>query len=45
MTAEQFLDAVWMVTGTAPAKPAAPAGSRTFADGAPPERRFVRARW
>ena len=43
MTAEQFMDAVWMVTGTAPAKPVAPAAIPAFPDSTPPERRFVRA--
>jgi len=43
LTAEQFVDAVWMLTGTAPSKPIAPAKIPDFADGTPPERRFVRA--
>ncbi len=43
MTAEQFLDAVWMLTKTAPAKPAAPVALPAFADSVPPERRSIRA--
>jgi hypothetical protein len=43
LTAEQFIDAVWMLTGTAPAKPVAPAPVPPFPDSTPPERRFVRA--
>jgi hypothetical protein len=43
LTAEQFVDAVWMLTGTAPAKPVAPAPISTFPVDTPPERRFVRA--
>jgi hypothetical protein len=43
MTAEQFIDAVWMLTKPAPAKPAAPVTPPAFADSVPPERRFVRA--
>jgi hypothetical protein len=43
LTAEQFIDVVWMLTGTAPAKPVAPAPIPPFADAVPPERRFVRA--
>jgi hypothetical protein len=49
MTAEQFVDAVWQVTRTAPAKPAAarkgtpPLPLPPFPDGTPPQRRFVRA--
>src|SRR5207247_150417 len=43
LTAEQFVDAIWMLTGTAPAKPVAPAPIPPFADSTPPERRFVRA--
>ena len=42
MTAEQFLDAVWMITGTAPAKADAPVRCRR-ARRPPPEHRFVRA--
>jgi hypothetical protein len=41
MTAEQFLDAVWMVTGTAPAKMDAPV--KPSCEAAAPEHRFVRA--
>jgi hypothetical protein len=43
MTAEQFIDAVWMLTKTAPAKAVAPVKPPPFADSVPPERRFVRA--
>lgn len=43
MTAEQFLDAVWQVTGTAPAKADAPVAPPSYSDATPPERRFVRA--
>jgi len=43
LSAEQFIDAVWMLTGTAPAKPVAPAPIPSFPDSTPPERRFVRA--
>jgi len=43
MTAEQFMDAVWMLTKTAPAKPAAPVRLPEFAESVPPERRFIRA--
>lgn len=43
LTAEQFVDAVWMLTGTAPPKPVAPASIPPFAESTPPERRFVRA--
>ncbi len=43
MTAEQFLDAVWQLTGTAPAKPIAPITPPAFASTTPAERRYVRA--
>jgi cytochrome c553 len=43
LSAEQFVDAIWMLTGTAPAKPIAPAPIPVFADPTPQERRFVRA--
>jgi cytochrome c553 len=43
LTAEQFVDAVWQITGTTPAKAAAPAKIPDFAEGTPKERRFVRA--
>jgi hypothetical protein len=43
MTAEQFVDAVWMLTKTAPAKAAAPVRLPQFAESVPPERRFIRA--
>jgi mono/diheme cytochrome c family protein len=41
MTAEQFLDAVWFVTGTAPVR--ADASVQTSAEAIAPEHRFVRA--
>ena len=43
LTAEQFVDGVWMLTGTAPAKPLAPAAIPPFGDPVPLERRFTRA--
>jgi cytochrome c553 len=43
LTAEQFVDAVWMVTRTAPAKAVAPTPLPAFPDTVPAERRFVRA--
>lgn len=43
MTAEQFVDAVWQITGTAPQKPAAPVKPPPFASATPAERRYVRA--
>src|SRR5262245_34592111 len=43
LTAEQFMDAVWMITRTAPAKPAAPVAPPEFGADTPVGRRFVRA--
>jgi hypothetical protein len=43
MTAEQFIDALWMITRTAPAKAVAPIQQPAFPPGYPAERRFVRA--
>lgn len=43
LSAEQFMDAVWMLTGTGPSKPAAPVTLPAFADAIPAERRLVRA--
>jgi hypothetical protein len=43
MTAEQFLDAVWQITSTAPAKSAAPVTPPAFPSTTPAERRYVRA--
>jgi hypothetical protein len=43
LSAEQFIDAIWMLTGTAPAKPVAPAKIPAFTDAVPKERQFVRA--
>jgi hypothetical protein len=37
------MDAVWMVTATAPARAAAPVSLPPFAESIPPERRFIRA--
>lgn len=41
MTAEQFLDAVWLVTGTAPAKSEAP--FKPAAEATSPSHRFIRS--
>ncbi len=43
MTAEQFMDALWMLTKTAPAKAAAPVRLPDFDPSVPPEQRFIRA--
>jgi hypothetical protein len=43
MTAEQFIDALGMLTKTAPAKAVAPVRLPDFGNSVPPERRFVRA--
>jgi hypothetical protein len=43
MTAEQFMDAVWQVTGTAPEKPVALVPLPAFPAETPRERQFVRA--
>ena len=43
MTAEQFMDALWMLTRTAPTKADAPVRLPEFVASVPPERRFVRA--
>lgn len=43
MQAEQFIDAVWMLTHTAPARAVAPVALPPFAQDVPAERRFVRA--
>lgn len=43
LTAEQFIDAVWMLTGTAPAKAVAPAKIPPFPTSTAKERQFVRA--
>ncbi len=43
LSAEQFVDAIWMITGTAPAKAIAPASIPQFPESIPSERRFVRA--
>ena len=43
MTAEQFTDAVWMLTGAGPAKIDAPIKPVDFAEATPPARRTIRA--
>jgi mono/diheme cytochrome c family protein len=43
LTAEQFLDAVWMITSTAPTQAAAPVKLPPFPETIPVERRFIRA--
>jgi mono/diheme cytochrome c family protein len=43
LTAEQFLDAVWMITGTGPTRAAAPVALPPFPASVPAERRFIRA--
>ena len=43
MTAEQFMDAVWLVTGTAPAKADAPLPKDIPAAAGPAKRNFIRA--
>src|SRR5262245_21682284 len=43
MTAEQFVDAVWMITRAGPAKAVAPVKPPADAAACPPERQFVRA--
>jgi Protein of unknown function (DUF1549)/Protein of unknown function (DUF1553)/Planctomycete cytochrome C len=43
MTAEQFMDAIWMITKTAPAKATPSISAPAFADTIPAEHRFVRA--
>jgi len=43
LTAEQFVDTIWMLTGAAPAKPVAKADIPPFPSTTPAERRFVRA--
>jgi mono/diheme cytochrome c family protein len=43
LSAEQFIDAVWMLTQSAPAKAVAPVALPAFAEAVPAERRFIRA--
>jgi hypothetical protein len=43
LTAEQFMDSVWMITRTGPAKPAAPIKPPADDASVPAERKFVRA--
>ncbi|MFO0825331.1 MAG: PSD1 and planctomycete cytochrome C domain-containing protein [Gemmataceae bacterium] len=43
LSAEQFVDAIWMLTSTSPVKATAPAPIPAFPETVPAERRFVRA--
>jgi hypothetical protein len=43
LSAEQFVDAIWMLTSTSPVKATAPAPIPAFPEAVPAERRFVRA--
>jgi hypothetical protein len=43
MTAEEFLDAIWMITGTGPTKVAGPIKRADTDPAAPDERNFIRA--
>jgi hypothetical protein len=43
MTAEQFLDTIWQITGTGPGRADAPVALPAFEETVPKERRFVRA--
>jgi hypothetical protein len=43
MTAEQFLDAIWMISQTGPTKQAAPVQPPAYSPQVPAERQFVRA--
>jgi hypothetical protein len=43
LTAEQFLDLVWMITGTGPTKPVAPIKPPADVPSGRPDRQFVRA--
>jgi hypothetical protein len=43
MTAEQFIDAIWQITGTSPGKPIAPVELPAFPPETPPKQQFVRA--
>jgi Protein of unknown function (DUF1553) len=43
MTAEQFVDALWLLSGAGPGKAVAPVPLPAFAEAVPAERRFVRA--
>lgn len=43
LSAEQFMDAVWQITGTSPEKPVAPVSLPAFAADTPREQQFVRA--
>jgi Protein of unknown function (DUF1549)/Protein of unknown function (DUF1553)/Planctomycete cytochrome C len=43
MTAEQFMDAVWMITGSGPRKAAAPVRQPPFGGSVPVAQQFVRA--
>ncbi|HET6879372.1 MAG TPA: PSD1 and planctomycete cytochrome C domain-containing protein [Pirellulales bacterium] len=43
MSAEQFMDAVWQITGTSPGKPIAPVELPAFPPETPHEQQFIRA--
>ena len=43
MTAEQFMDTLWQITGTAPVKALAPVTLPAFDESVPKPRRFIRA--
>jgi hypothetical protein len=43
MTAEEFIDGIWQITGTAPSQAEAPVALPPFEDTTPKERRFIRA--
>ena len=43
LSAEQFVDSLWMLTGSAPGKADAGIGAVPFTDAVPPERRLIRA--
>jgi hypothetical protein len=43
LSAEEFIDVVWMLTKTAPAKASAPVALPAFGESVPAERQFIRA--
>jgi hypothetical protein len=43
MTAEEFVDSIWQITGTAPARAEAPVSLPRFGAAVPKERQFIRA--
>jgi mono/diheme cytochrome c family protein len=43
LTAEQFVDALWQLTGSGPARAVAPVQLPAFGESVPAERRFIRA--